>query len=219
MVPGRGRAGQSWQLAGRNSTNGTAGIQWLWSSWWMNCKHCFVPLSLRSLCGFGLLLANGRWSPWPGMTLCILKLVVMSFAGWFYHPLSEEDMEVFFILVCQFKLGKIPSFCPWQGGGKAAHLAGDTWAASWREPKALGLTCKIMRPIWHPHTMLFIQCGLAGLPSMTGKPWGGVAEAGVVVVVVGSLAFPVGTFSFAMNLLDSWQVRSVDLSGHTVVSV
>lgn len=37
---------------------------------------------------------------------------------------------------------------------------------------------------------------------MTGKTGEGVGEAGGVVVV-GSPGFPVGTFSFAMNLLDS----------------
>jgi len=50
--------------------------------------------------------------------------------------------------------------------------------------------------------VLSIQCGLTASLLLTGKPGVGVGEAGGVVVV-GSLVFPVGAFSFAMSLLDS----------------
>lgn len=76
----------------------------------------FVWGDVLSLCGFGLPLANGRWSPWPGMTLCILKLVAVSFAGWVYHLLSEEDMEILLILVCHLKLRENPIILSLGGG-------------------------------------------------------------------------------------------------------
>lgn len=50
------------------------------------------------------------------MTLCILKLVAVSFAGWFYHPLSEEGMEILLILVCQLKLRESPIILSLAGG-------------------------------------------------------------------------------------------------------
>lgn len=166
------------------------------------------------------------------MTLCIFKLVVVSFVGWVCHPASEEEMELLLVLACQLKLRKKP-ISLYLGGGMEGCKPGS-WYLGFPILQRLLLGESIKAWFWLPKSnSLWLFCfrhGSTSLFHVAHPVWScliflngrknrrRVGEAGGVVVV-GSQAFPVGTFSFAMNLLDSWQVRSVDPSGHAMVSV
>lgn len=88
-------------------------------------------------------------------------------------------------------------------------LSSPAEPASWRERGGLGLALKVMVPravLLHAQLDVLVPRCSSSVILLDPPHWQenrekGVGEAGGVVAV-GSLAVPVGTFSFAMNLLD-----------------